>query len=58
MNAQQLLLRLLELSESGVELSALEVVVPWTCYDANGYVNWGEKKPTSADPLDGQLLLD
>ena len=57
MNAQQLLLRLLELSESGVELSALEVVIPWEFYDGRYYHN-GEQYPTAADPLDGQLLLD
>ena len=58
MNAQQLLDRLVELSDSGVDLSSLTVVVPWTCYDANGYVNWGEKTPSSADPIDGELRLD
>ena len=56
MNAQQLLLRLLELSESGVELSALEVVIPWEFYDGRYYHN-GEQYPTSADPVDGELLF-
>ena len=56
MNAQQLLNQLQQIAESGVELSALEVVVPWEFDDGRYYHN-GEQYPTSADPLDGQLLL-
>ena len=57
MNAQQLLDRLLELTELGVDLSSLTVVVPWEVYDGRDY-HIGEKNPTSADPIDGELRLD
>ena len=56
MNAQQLLNQLQQIAESGVELSALEVVVPWESYEGHTYFE-GEVYPNSADPIDGQLLL-
>lgn len=56
MTAQQLLNQLQQIAESGVDLSALEVVVPWEWDDGRYYHN-GEQYPNSAYPIDGELLL-